>query len=182
MSAEVHVLGGLPAPVGGRGASLISPAGRAALSWGQRGRFSPLRCPPAEPAASGVHLGRGVSLLCLPDRWAHKHWPLFAEQGSWVGCLVTSDTGDPHVAQPGGAGLGRPGSPNSLGWRSSPSAGVCVDTQGAGSQGEPPRDVGSAGIRGVKGAGARVLGRGEDGPWRMVCPEARGGWVSPGRV
>ena len=178
------MLGGLPAPVGrGGGVSLISPVGQAALSWGQRGRLSPLRCPPAELAASGVHLGRGVSLLCLPDHWAHKHWPLFAERGSCVGCLVTSDTGDPHMAQPGGAGSGRPGRPDSLGWRSSPSAGVCVDTQGAGSQGEPPRDVGSAVIRGVKGAGARVLGRGEDGPWRVVCPEApRGGWVSPGRV
>lgn len=110
------------------GGLLVSPAGPAALSWWQRGRLSPLRCPPAEPAAPGVHLGVGVSLLCLPDCWAHRTLASLPNGGSCAGCLVTSDAGDPHVVQPGGAGSGRPGRPDSLGWRSLPSAEVCVDT------------------------------------------------------
>ena len=66
------------------GGSLVSPAGPAALSWWQRGRLSPLRCPPAEPAAPGVHLGVGVSLLCLPDCWAHRTLASLCQMGGPV--------------------------------------------------------------------------------------------------
>lgn len=82
--------------------SPVSPAGPAALSWGQCGRLSPLCCPPAVPAAPGAHLGGGSPCsVCLTVGLTEHSLP---NGGSCAGCLVMSDAGDPHVAQPGGAG------------------------------------------------------------------------------
>lgn len=82
--------------------SPVSPAGPAALSWGQCGRLSPLCCPPAAPAAPGAHLGGGSPCsVCLTVGLTEHSLP---NGGSCAGCLVMSDAGDPHVAQPGGGG------------------------------------------------------------------------------